>query len=150
MRGDFLPDGLTEAVPQVPAVADLDRAGQCPADRLAVGARPVTAHDLDPGMAAQPLLRDIGGAAGDDVDAPAGLGVDEHGRVDAAAAQREVVDPQYPRHRQRGQGDLEKDPQRGMPGGRDAQRRQQARPARPANSRATALTCPVSRVVRRW
>ena len=128
MRGDFLPDGLAEAVPQVPAVADLDRAGQRLADRLAVGARAVAAHDLDPGMVPQPLLGDVGGAARDDVDAPAGLGVDEHGRVDQAAAQREVVDPQHPRHRQRGQGDLEQDPQRGMPGDRDAQCRQQPRP----------------------
>ena len=128
MRRDFLPDGLTEAVPQVPAVTDLDRAGQRPADGLAIGARPVTAHDLDPRMTAQPLLSDIGGAAGDNVDAPAGLGVDEHGRVDEAAAQREVVDPQHPRHRQHGKGNLEKDPQRGMRGNQDAQCRQQARP----------------------
>jgi hypothetical protein len=47
VRGDFLPRGLTEAVPKVPAVADLHRAGQYPADRLAVGARAVTAHDLN-------------------------------------------------------------------------------------------------------
>ena len=83
-------------------------------------------------MLAQPVLDDVGGAAFQDVDAPAGLGVDEDGRVDQAAAQREVVDPQHPRHRQRGQGDPEQDPQRGMPGDADAQRRQQPRrgPAR--------------------
>ena len=83
-------------------------------------------------MVPQPLLRDVGGAALDDVDAAAGPGVDEHGRVDAAAAQREVVDPQHPRHRQRGQRDLEQDTQHGMPGDADAQRRQQPRrgPAR--------------------
>ena len=132
MRGDFLPHGLAEAVPQVPAVADLDRAGQCPADRLAVGTRPVTAHDLDSRVAPQPLLGDISGAAGDDVHAAAGLGVDEDGCVDAAAAQREVVDPQHPGHRQRGQPDFEQDTQHGVAGGTDAQRRQQARrgPAR--------------------
>lgn len=38
-----------------------------------------------------------GGAAGDDVHAPTGL-VDEHGRVDRPAAQREV-DPEHLRHR---------------------------------------------------
>jgi len=77
-------------------------------------------------------LRDFGGAAGDDVDAAAGLGVDEHGRVDAAAAQREVVDPEHPRHRKGGQRDAEQDPQHGVPGDRDAQGRQHARrgPAR--------------------
>jgi hypothetical protein len=80
----------------------------------------------------QPLLRDVGGAAGDDVDAAAGPGVDEHRRVGAAAAQREVVDSQHSRHRQHGQRDLEQDAQHGVPGDADAQRRQQPRrgPAR--------------------
>jgi hypothetical protein len=36
VRGDFLLDSFGQAVPQMPAVADLDRAGQCPADRLTV------------------------------------------------------------------------------------------------------------------
>ena len=47
MRGDFLQHGLSQAVPQVPAIPGLDRAGQCPADRLTVGAGPVPAHDFD-------------------------------------------------------------------------------------------------------
>lgn len=145
VRRDLLPDGLAQAVPQMPAVADLHRAGQRPADCLAVGPRPVTAHDLDPGMVPQPLLRDVSGAAPDDIDAPAGPGAGEHGRVDAAAAQREVVDPQHPRHRQGGKRDLEQDTQRGVPGHSDAKRRQQRAEGRPANSRATALTWPVSR-----
>jgi hypothetical protein len=58
-------------VPQVPAVADLDRAGQCAADRLAVGARAITAHDLHAGMGARPGLDDAGGAAGQDIDTAA-------------------------------------------------------------------------------
>src|SRR5215831_17387374 len=90
VRRDSLPGGLAEVVPQVPAVADLHRAGQCLADGLAVGARSVPAHD--PGMVPYPFFRDVGGAAGDDVDAAAGLGVDQHGRADAAAAQRDVID----------------------------------------------------------
>jgi hypothetical protein len=83
-------------------------------------------------MIAQPLPGGAGGAAGDDVDAAAGPGIDEHGRVDQAAAQREVIDPGHPRHRHLGQRDLQEDPQRGMPGDHDAQRRQQPRrgPAR--------------------
>ena len=68
MRRDLFPDGLGQAVPQVPSIAGLHRAGQRPADRLAVGPRPVTAHDLGPGMVPQPLLRDVGGAALDDVE----------------------------------------------------------------------------------
>ena len=43
MGRDFLPDGLGQQVPQMPAVADLHRAGQGPADRLAVGTRSVPA-----------------------------------------------------------------------------------------------------------
>jgi hypothetical protein len=43
-------------------------------------------------MVPQPLLRDVSGAALDDVGAAAGPGVDEHGRIDLAAAQREVID----------------------------------------------------------
>jgi hypothetical protein len=82
-------------------------------------------------MVFQPLSGGAGGAAGDDVDAPASLGVDEHGRIDLAAAQREIVDPEHPRHHHPRQGDLEEDPQRGMPGDGDAQCRQQPR-RRPA------------------
>jgi hypothetical protein len=78
-------------------------------------------------MIPQPLLRDVGGAAGDNVDAATGPGVDEHGRIDQAAAQRKVVDPQHPRHRQRGQRDLEQDTEHGVAGDADAQRRQQPR-----------------------
>jgi hypothetical protein len=148
VRRDFLPDGLAEAVPQVPAVADLDRAGQCLVDGLAVGARAVTAHDLDPWMAPQPLLGDVSGAAGDDVDAPAGPGVDEHRRVDQAAAQREV-DPQHPRHRQGGKGDPQQDPQRGMPGNDDAQRWQQARPGANAGRLARKAKDPGRRSTRK-
>ena len=82
MRRDFSLEGLGQAVPQVPPVADLDRAGQRAADGLAVGARAVAADDLDAWVIAQPRLHDIGGAAGQDIDAVPGLGVDEDGRVD--------------------------------------------------------------------
>jgi hypothetical protein len=41
---------------------------------------------------AEPVLHDIGGAAFQDVGAPAGLGVNQDGRVDEPAAQREIVD----------------------------------------------------------
>jgi hypothetical protein len=74
-------------------------------------------------MVPQPLPSDVSGATGDDVDAPAGISVDEHGRVVAAAAQREVVNSQHPRHRQRGKGNPQKRPQRGVPGYGTAQRR---------------------------
>jgi hypothetical protein len=128
MRRDFLADRFAQVVPQVPAVADLDRAGQRPADRLAVGARPVTAHDLDAGMSAQPGLDQVGGAGGQDVDAPAGPGVDQDGGVAAAAAQREVVDPEHPGYLLRGQRDPQQDAQHRMAGPRHGQFSQQPRP----------------------
>ena len=87
----------------MPPVADLHRLRQRPARRLAVGPRAVTAQDLDPGMVPQPCLGHVRGPARNDIDAAAGLGVDQHGRVDQAAAQREVVDSQHPRHRRTGQ-----------------------------------------------
>ena len=46
-------------------------------------------------MTAQPFFDDVRGAARQDVDAPPGLGVDEHGGVAAAAAQREVIHAQH-------------------------------------------------------
>jgi hypothetical protein len=41
---------------------------------------------------AEPLPGDIGGASFQDIDASAGLGVNQDGRVDEPAAQREVID----------------------------------------------------------
>jgi hypothetical protein len=79
-------------------------------------------------MGAQPLLDQVSGAARQHVNAAAGLRVDEHGGIDQAPAQREVVDAQNPRRPRHGQGNSQQDPQRGMPGGEDAQCRQQARP----------------------
>jgi hypothetical protein len=92
MSCGFLRGGLSQEVPQMPAVPALDRVRQRGPHGLAVGAGPVSAGDLDAWMPADPVLDDVSGAPLEDVDAPAGLGVDEDGRVDQAAAQREVVD----------------------------------------------------------
>ncbi|WP_225997724.1 hypothetical protein [Myceligenerans pegani] len=51
-----------------------------------------------PGMVEQPLLDHVRTAALDHVDAAPGGRVDHHRGVDLPAAQREVVDPQHPRH----------------------------------------------------
>ena len=122
MSRDFLRGGLGQAVRQVLSVAGLDRSGQRRADSLAVCPGTVSADDFHSRVAAQPVLNDIGGAALEDVDPAAGLGVDEDGRVDEAAAQREVVNPQDTRYSQAGEGNPEKDPQRGVPGDIDARR----------------------------
>jgi hypothetical protein len=125
MRGGFLRGGLGQQMPQVPAVPALDGVRQRRADGLAACPGPVAGDDLDAGVLAEPVLDDIGGAAFQDVDAPAGLGVDEDGRVDQAPPQGKIVNPQHAGHFQGGQGDPEQDPQRGLPGDADAQRRQQ-------------------------
>ena len=97
VRGDFFADGLGEVVPQVPAVADLDRVGQGSADRLGVGGRSVPAHGLDARMFAQPGFQGGGVAAGQYLDPLAGLGVDDDRGVAVPAPQGEVVDPDHPR-----------------------------------------------------
>ena len=131
MRGDLLRPASAEAVPQVPAVADLHRAGQRLADGLAVGARAVTAHDLDPGWSRSHFPAKSAVRPRHDVDPTVSASMST-GRVDQAAAQREVVDPQHPRHRQHGKRNPEQDVQHRVPGGADAQRRHQPRrgPAR--------------------
>ena len=105
MSGDFLRGGLGQQMPQVPAVPALHGVRQRRADGLAVGPRPVTGDDLDAGVLAEPVLDDIGGASFQDVDAPAGLGVDEDRRVDEAPPQREIVNPQHAGHFQVGEAD---------------------------------------------
>lgn len=97
MRGDFFTDGLGEVVPQVPAVADLDRIGQSSTDRLCVGGRSVPAHGLDARMSAQPGLQSGGFAAGQYLDPLTGLGADDDRGVAVSAPQGEVADPDHPR-----------------------------------------------------
>ena len=130
MRGHLFQDGLAQAVPQVPAVAGLDSAGQGPPDCLAVGAGPVPAYHFDSPVTAQPRLHHISGAAGHDVDPLPGLGVDHDRGVIVAAAQREV-DAQHAGNGNGRQRQAQQDPQGSVPRQRDAQRRGQRRPGPP-------------------
>ena len=127
MSCDFLRRGFAQQVPQVPAVPALHRVRQRGTDCLSVGTRAVSGDDLDPGVLAEPFLDDIGGASFQDVDAPAGLGVNQDGRVDEPAAQREIVNPKDTGYFQAGKADRQQGPQRGMPGDANAQGRQQPR-----------------------
>jgi hypothetical protein len=81
---------------------------------------------------AEPALDDIGGASFQDIDAPAGFGVNQDGRVDEPAAQREIVNSQDTGYFEAGKADRQQGPKCGMPGDADAQDRQQPRrgPAR--------------------
>jgi hypothetical protein len=98
VRGDLFEHRFAQALPQMPPVTGLDRVWQRPADRLAVGAGPVPAHDLDARVAAQPGLQRVSFAAGQHIDPLPGLGAGQDGRLDLAAAQREVIDAKHPRH----------------------------------------------------
>ncbi|GAA2771542.1 hypothetical protein GCM10020219_046390 [Nonomuraea dietziae] len=122
--GTNLGEGLvTEIRPQVPPVADLYRIRQGTSNRLAVGARPVAADDLDPRVGSQPRLQHIGTAAGQNIDPLAGLGVDQDGGITVTALESEVIDTQHARDPQRGQRQPHQQPQRCGPRDRDGQNR---------------------------
>ena len=97
VRGHLLQDRLGQVFPDVPTVANLQRAGQRAADRFGVGAGTVSAHHLHARVLAQPRLQRGGQTVGQHVDALAGLRVDQDGGVPAISTDREVVD--LPRHR---------------------------------------------------
>ena len=67
-----------QAVPQVPAIADLHRLGRALPDRLGVGSRPVAADDLGAGMLTQPRRQRGGLAVGQHIDPLVGDSVDQH------------------------------------------------------------------------
>jgi zinc-finger of transposase IS204/IS1001/IS1096/IS1165 len=98
-----------------PAVMPTARPAAHPADRLAVGARSVPAHDLDARVAAQPGLQHMSLPPGQDTGPLPGLGAGQDCCVDLAAAQREVIDAEHPRHGDLGQREPQQQPQRGMP-----------------------------------
>jgi hypothetical protein len=114
--------------PQVPPVADLHRIRQSASNRLAMGARSVAADDLDPGVASQPGLQDVGTAAGQHVNPLAGLGVGEDGGVTVAALENEVIDTQHARDPQRWQRQPHEQAQCRGPGDRDSQDRREPSP----------------------
>src|SRR5262249_23422096 len=121
--GDFLAHGLAEVVPQVQAVPALARAGQRPADRLAIGPGAITARYLHLRVPAEPLLRDVPGPTGQHVHAPAILGVNDDRGIDEALPQGEVIDPDHPWRPRPRHWDAHQGPQRRVP-------RQPGRPAR--------------------
>ncbi len=72
-------------------------------------------------MRAKPVRQGLAGAVGQDVDALAGLGVDEDGGIAVASAQGEVVHAQDPRCSRGGQWQVEQQAQGGGSGGRGRQ-----------------------------
>lgn len=110
---DLGQDFAAKVPPQMPAVADLHRVRQGPADRLGVGGRAVPAHDFDPFLPSQPCLQCGGFAVGQDIEALACFGVDDDRGVAVTAAQGEVIDPDHPRDPHRRRGDSPQHPQGG-------------------------------------
>jgi hypothetical protein len=96
--GANLGEGLVAEVrPEMPSVADLHRVRQGASNRLPVGARPVAADDLNPGVGAQPGFQGFGTAAGQHIDPLARPGVDEDGGITVTALEREIIDTQHTR-----------------------------------------------------
>ena len=122
MRGDGLLGVLAQVVPQVPAVRDLDGERSAGGGAVAVRRRPVSADDLRAGAGLQPVLQRGGLTVGQQVDDLPGLGVGDHGAVDVALAQREVVHPgDLRRGRHHGIGQRHDQPQERGGVDRDAQ-----------------------------
>ena len=72
-------------------------------------------------MCAQPGLERVGVAVRQHLDPLARLGVDQDRGIPAPPGQREVVDPQNPRHTHRGQSAAQQDPHHGVPRSLDTQ-----------------------------
>lgn len=75
-----------EILPEMEAVGDLDRVRSTSAGPIGVRAAPVTANDLGAGMGARPAGQGRCVAAGQQIERPAGLAVDEHGALVLSAS----------------------------------------------------------------
>jgi len=89
---------LGQVVPQVPPVGDLHRTRRADSGALGVSSSPVPADHLHPRMGLEPVGERAGLAVGEHIDRPVGGHIDQHGSVDPAAAQREVIHPQHRHH----------------------------------------------------
>jgi hypothetical protein len=95
MAGHGLFDVLSEVVPQVPAVGDLPGLGRALVGTVGVGAAAVAAHDLGAGVLAEPVREGVGFPVRQQLHPAVVVQVDQHGAVDVATAQREVVDAEH-------------------------------------------------------
>jgi hypothetical protein len=80
-----------EVLPQVEAVGDMDGVGGAEPCGLGVGGGAVTADDLHTRVDGQPGAHGLHGAIGQQVDRPAGLDVDQDGRVDVPLLYLELI-----------------------------------------------------------
>ena len=112
---------LAQVVPDMPPVGDLDRLRGALACAVGVGAGPVPADDLGPGMFLQPVGEGFGFAVAQQVNGPSGLDVDQDGAVVAAPAEREVIHAQDGHGAGSGVGLRDDQPQQAGPAGRQVQ-----------------------------
>jgi hypothetical protein len=79
------------------SVGDLQSVGGTAPGTFGIGARPVTADDLDAGMAGQPLGQRPGLTGGEHINHAMVFDAGQDSGVRLAAADREVVHAQHPR-----------------------------------------------------
>ena len=84
VAGHDLLDVFGQVVPQVESIRDLDGVGRSGAGAVGIGAGPVAADHLNPGMRLQPRGEGAGLPVGQHVDRPVGVHVDEHRAVEVA------------------------------------------------------------------
>ena len=148
--GDCLLYRLGEVVPQVLAISDLDRAGCAAADGLGISTGPIPAHDLDPGILAQPVGEGGCSPIRKQLDRSVGVDIDDHRPVDMPTAQREVVHAERRHHidctiRQRPHQS-----QQGVAGGAQPEPESASRaPARPARANPIVASIVPSNWLRR-
>jgi hypothetical protein len=128
VAGHDLLDVLGQVVPQVEAVRDLDRVWCSGAGAFGVGAGPVPADHLNPGMRPQPLGEGGGLPVGQHIDRPVGVHIDEHCAVDVPSADREVADPEDPYRYRRAVRQPADQPQHRVPADRHSEPGRQPRP----------------------
>jgi len=95
---------LVEVVEQVPAVGDLPRLRCAGTRALRVRSSSIAADDFDAGMLLQPRGQCRGRAVAQHIDRAARVHVHEHGAVGVAAAHRELVNADDPKHAGRRHG----------------------------------------------
>ena len=126
--GRRLLDVLGQVVVEMPPVGDLDCFRGALARAVGVGAGPVPADHLGSGVLLQPLGEGARLAVAQQVYGLSGLGVDQDGPVVAAAAEREVIDPEHGDRPGLRVGQRHHQPQHAGPARRQAERACQPRP----------------------
>ena len=134
VRGHALVHGLTQVVPQVPSVGDLDRVGCAVPAAQGVGTGPIPADHFGAGMRLEPRGERAGLAVGEQVDRMPVGHVDQDRAVVMPPPEREIVHAEHRHRRDRRVGQAADQPQQAAARDAHAQGGRQPRP-RPAGQR---------------